>query len=71
VTDTSLIPSAALARELGVNRRTLARWVNKGDTPLPRVLHGRLYFVRGEIEKWKKTWSKAPMGRTTEPCGEE
>ena len=46
MSDTSLIPSSALAHELGIHRRTLARWIAKGETPVPRVFHGRLYFER-------------------------
>ena len=59
MTDTSLIPTAALARELGVNRRTLARWAASGELPGPMIFHGRLYFLRGEIDAWKKSLGNA------------
>jgi excisionase family DNA binding protein len=59
------IPTAALAEELGVHRRTIARWVNRNNGfPLPRFTNGRYYFVREEIEAWKKA---LPAGSKT-PC---
>lgn len=53
MTDTSLIPTSALARELGVNRRTILRWTTAARFPKPRVFNRRLYFQRDEIEAWK------------------
>ncbi len=51
----SWIQTAMLAKELGVHRRTLSRWVNRNDGfPLPRFINGRYYFDREEIEAWKK-----------------
>jgi hypothetical protein len=51
----SWIPATALANELGVSRRTLARWL--GDSrvrfPRPRVVNHRLYFERSAVETWK------------------
>ena len=52
---TDLIPTSSLARELGVNRRTLARWAAEAKCPSPRVFNRRLYFKRDEIEAWKAT----------------
>jgi excisionase family DNA binding protein len=66
MTDTSLIPTTALARELGVHRRTLARWADKGKCPLPKVFNGRLYFQRDEIEAWKKSLGNARVAK--KPC---
>ena len=56
--DTSFIPTSALARELGVHRRTLARWMDDGF-PMPKIINGRLYFQRDEIEAWKKSLGNA------------
>lgn len=54
-----LIPTAALAKELGVNRRTLVRWVDKGKCPTPKVFNRRMYFERSAIEAWKKSLGNA------------
>lgn len=56
MTDTSWIPGPALARELGVSSKTLARWTNNvySGFPRPRVINKRLYFQRNEIEAWKE-----------------
>jgi predicted DNA-binding transcriptional regulator AlpA len=58
MTDTSLIPTSALARELGVNRRTLVRWTQDPNFPMPKVFNRRLYFLRYEIETWKTSAPK-------------
>jgi hypothetical protein len=51
----SWIPATELAAELGISRRTLARWLR--DIPLgfprPRCVNHRLYFERGAVEVWK------------------
>jgi hypothetical protein len=51
----SWIPATALAAELGVSRRTLARWLR--DIPMgfprPRCVNKRLYFERIAVEAWK------------------
>jgi predicted DNA-binding transcriptional regulator AlpA len=51
----SWIPATELAAELGVSRRTLARWLRDIALgfPRPRVINNRLYFERGDIEAWK------------------
>lgn len=54
MTDTSWIPATALARELGVNRRTIGRWAAGPDFPAPKSFHRRLYFRRDEIDAWKE-----------------
>lgn len=58
MTDTSWIPLPALARELGVHRRTLARWAAAPESqwisfPKSKIFNRRLYFQRDEIEAWK------------------
>jgi predicted DNA-binding transcriptional regulator AlpA len=55
MTDTSWIPAPALAREIGIHRRTLARWIgaDDGSFPKPKIINHRLYFQRHEIEAWK------------------
>jgi predicted DNA-binding transcriptional regulator AlpA len=51
--NTSLIPTATLAKELGVTRRTIARWRGRNNFPHPICVNGRLYYHRGAIEAWK------------------
>ena len=49
------IPAPQLAAELGVSRRTLARWLLDAALafPRPRCVNHRLYFERSSIEAWK------------------
>jgi predicted DNA-binding transcriptional regulator AlpA len=49
------IPAPQLAAELGVSRRTLARWLLDVALgfPRPKVVNHRLYFERNSIEAWK------------------
>jgi hypothetical protein len=49
------IPATELAAELGVSRRTLARWLCDVALgfPRPRRVNHRLYFERGAIDTWK------------------
>jgi excisionase family DNA binding protein len=49
------IPTPQLARELGVSRRTLGRWLRDGALgfPRPHCVNRRLYFERHAIEAWK------------------
>jgi excisionase family DNA binding protein len=49
------VTTAALARELSINRRTLSRWVKEGIGPSPRVFNRRIYFDRDEVDSWKKS----------------
>jgi excisionase family DNA binding protein len=51
----SWIPATELAAELGVSRRTLARWLRDVALgfPRPRCVNHRLYFERGAVEAWK------------------
>jgi hypothetical protein len=51
----SWIPATALAAELGVSRRTLARWLRDIALgfPRPKIVNHRLYFERSAIEAWK------------------
>jgi hypothetical protein len=50
-----LVPAGVITRELGIVRRTLARWVDdpKLDFPRPVIINGRWYFGRAQIEAWK------------------
>lgn len=50
-----LIPALQLAGELGINRRTLARWWDdpKLGFPQPTRINNRLYFSRSAVETWK------------------
>lgn len=51
----SWIPASDLAAELGISRRTLARWLLDAALafPRPRCVNHRLYFERGAVEVWK------------------
>ncbi len=53
----SWIPAPELAVELGISRRTLARWLLDAALafPRPRCVNHRLYFERGTVEAWKTT----------------
>jgi excisionase family DNA binding protein len=60
------VPATELAAELGVSRRTLARWLRDVALgfPRPRCVNHRLYFERGAVEAWKAaTAVKAAGGR--------
>jgi hypothetical protein len=49
------IPATELAAELGISRRTLARWLLDValEFPRPRCVNHRLYFERNCVEVWK------------------
>jgi predicted DNA-binding transcriptional regulator AlpA len=49
------ITAPQLARELGISRRTLTRWLRTVPLgfPRPRVVNHRLFFERSAIEAWK------------------
>jgi predicted DNA-binding transcriptional regulator AlpA len=51
----SWVPATELAAELGISRRTLARWLRDIALgfPRPRLVNKRLYFERGAVEAWK------------------
>jgi predicted DNA-binding transcriptional regulator AlpA len=51
----SWVPATELAAELGVSRRTLARWLRDItlEFPRPKIVNHRLYFERGAVETWK------------------
>jgi len=51
----ALIPAPQLAGELGITRRTLARWLDDPalDFPQPTRINNRLYFSRSAVEEWK------------------
>jgi predicted DNA-binding transcriptional regulator AlpA len=49
------IPAPQVAEELGIHRRSLARWLLDNELGLPaavRIKH-RLYFDRAALEDWK------------------
>jgi len=50
-----LIPAPTLASELGIARRTLARWWDdpKLGFPHPTRINRRLFFSRSAVEEWK------------------
>lgn len=52
------VPQSQLAKELGVSRRTIERWVREENTdvrlPRPHVVNKRIYFDRAAIDEWKQ-----------------
>lgn len=69
MTDTNtgnpLIPAPAIAAELGVNIRTLDRWLRDPDLAFPKPVRikTRNYFPRAEIDNWKNTRLRASLGK--------
>jgi predicted DNA-binding transcriptional regulator AlpA len=53
-----------VAAELGIVRRTLARWLEYPNLsfPKPVVIQGRWYFRRAEIEVWKLDRARLSVG---------
>jgi predicted DNA-binding transcriptional regulator AlpA len=51
----SWVPATELAAELGISRRTLARWLLDVALgfPRPKIVNHRLYFERSSVEAWK------------------
>lgn len=60
----SWIPATQLAVELGVSRRTLARWLLDLalEFPPPKVVNHRLYFERSAVESWKSATAVKAAG---------
>lgn len=52
-----LVPAPIVAREFGVTRRTLSRWlIDPGfKFPKPAEINRRLYFRRSELEAYKES----------------
>ncbi|SFK28625.1 hypothetical protein SAMN05444581_105117 [Methylocapsa palsarum] len=63
-TSDSLVPAAVVSAELGVVRRTLARWVDYPNLnfPKPLLIQGRWYFRRVELEAWKLNRARLSVG---------
>jgi hypothetical protein len=57
------VSAPLLARELGIHRRTLARWLREVPLGFPRpvVIRTRLYFARDEVEAWKLAAARQAM----------
>ena len=55
ISNEALIPAPQLAGELGITRRTLARWFANPALgfPQPTRINTRLYFSRSSVEEWK------------------
>ena len=60
----TLVPAMVVAAELGIVRRTLARWLEYPNLgfPKPAVIQGRWYFRRAEIEAWKLDRARLSVG---------
>jgi len=60
----SWVSAPKLARELGISRRTLARWLCEIPLgfPRPTIIRERLYFERREVEEWKSAAARQAMG---------
>lgn len=50
-----LVAAVVVARELGVCRKTLYRWIKDEDVrfPAPTRIKERLFFDRAAVEAWK------------------
>jgi hypothetical protein len=58
-----LIPSAALARLLGIKPDTLVLWRANGKSPPFLRLGGRIYYRRAVVEAWLAEHDCAPSER--------
>jgi hypothetical protein len=65
----SWIPASDLASELGISRRTLARWLLDAELafPRPRCVNRRLYFERDPVEGWKAATAVRAAGARPKP----
>jgi hypothetical protein len=65
----SWVPAPELAAELGVARRTLARWLRDGALgfPRPKIVNHRLYFERS-ASRCGKTRPQSKWREALEPC---
>ncbi|MBB4201203.1 putative DNA-binding transcriptional regulator AlpA [Rhodoblastus sphagnicola] len=47
-----MIPAPVIAKEFGVTRRTINRWMNNKamEFPIPAEINNRLFFARSQIE---------------------
>jgi predicted DNA-binding transcriptional regulator AlpA len=58
------ISAPRLARQMGISRRTLARWLR--DIPMgfprPTVINSRLYFCSVEVDRWRTAMARRAMG---------
>jgi hypothetical protein len=52
---TQWVSAPRLAAELGISRRTLARWLLHAELgfPAPKIVNHRLYFERSGVDAWK------------------
>jgi predicted DNA-binding transcriptional regulator AlpA len=59
----TLIPAPAVAAELGINPRTLNRWMRDEtlDFPTPLKIKTRNYFPRQELDVWKAARMRASL----------
>ena len=57
MSDDCWVPQPVVAVELGVTDRTLWRWRNDLNVafPQPKIIRGRCYFRRSELDAWKAT----------------
>jgi predicted DNA-binding transcriptional regulator AlpA len=60
----SWVAAPQLAVELGISRRTLARWMRDIPMGFPsaRCVNKRLYFERGAVEAWKTSTAVKATG---------
>ena len=58
-----LVPATIVAREFGVVRRTLARWLEDDSLGFPKleIIRSRWYFNRADLENWNPPRAKPRM----------
>lgn len=51
-----LVPAPSVAKEFGITRRTLGRWMKNPALKFPRPteINNRLFFARRQLEAWKQ-----------------
>lgn len=70
-TKTELVPAPQLAKEIGIHRRSLARWLEDEAVGLPKPtkIRSRLFFRRDEIEAWKAARVRSAFVKSSAVAG--
>jgi hypothetical protein len=64
------VSAPALARELGISRKSPGRWMKRAAHGFPRpiILNHRLFFERDAIEAWKRAIARQAMMGARDPA---